>query len=381
MYKKIKEGSAVIKIPAEKKISKKLPVFYNPAMELNRDISILLLNSISKTDLRIALPLAGTGIRGIRFLLELKKGKIKQISFNDLNKKAVIIIKQNIKLNKIKNKGIIIKTKKQKDQKKPQKASKKIIISNKDANKFLLETCGFDYIDIDPFGCPNEFLDSAVKRLSRDSILAVTATDTSALSGTYPKACLRKYWAAPLKNELMHETGLRILIRKAQLIAAQHEKALIPVFSCSLEHYMRVFFICKKSKKDVDEIIKQHGLFNNAGPLWLGQLWDKELVEKMCKSAATTIKKAKNKKSINRARKELLKFLSIIRQESKIKTIGFYNIHKIVKKNNLKNIPRKSELIKKLISKGYKASETHFDPLGIRSNISFKDLLNMFKLK
>jgi len=364
MYKQIKEGLALIKIPKEEKISKKLPVFYNKAMKLNRGISVLLLNSINKKDLRIALPLAGTGIRGIRFLLELKKNKLKQISFNDLNKKAVRLIKENLRLNKISNKRIIIKTKK----------TEKIIIENKDANKFLLDTCGFDYIDIDPFGCPNDFLDSAVKRLSRDSILAVTATDTSALCGTYPKACLRKYWALPLKNELMHETGLRILIRKAQLIGTQYEKALIPIFSYSHRHYMRCFFICKKSKKDVDEIIKQHAHFQNAGPLWTGELWDKALVNKMCK-----LIKRKRREKEKETNKELIKFLSTIKQESKINTVGFYNIHKIVKKYKIKKIPKNQELIKTIKAKGFMAAETHFNPVGIKSNISLKDLLEILE--
>jgi len=370
VYKQIKESSAVIRIPVENKISKKLPVFYNPVMKLNRDISILLLNSINKKDLRIALPLAGTGVRGIRFLLELKKNKLKQISFNDLNKRAVRLIKENLRLNKISNKKIVIKTKK------TTKRTNKINISNKDANQFLLDTCGFDYIDIDPFGCPNDFLDSTVKRLSRDSILAVTATDTSALCGTYPKACLRKYWASPLKNELMHEIGLRILIRKAQLIGAQYEKALIPLFSYSHRHYMRAFFICRKSKKDVDEIIKQHAHFQNAGPLWVGPLWNKALVNRMCK----LIKSKKTDKTKEKeTNKELIKFLSTIKQESKINVVGFYNIHKIVKKYKIKNIPKKQELIKKIKSKGHMASDTHFNPVGIKSNISLKGLLKILR--
>jgi len=37
-------------------------------MKLNRDIAVLLLNSADKEDMQIALPLAGSGIRGIRFL-------------------------------------------------------------------------------------------------------------------------------------------------------------------------------------------------------------------------------------------------------------------------------------------------------------------------
>jgi len=48
MYRLIKEGTAIIKISKKEKISKKLPVFYNPIMKFNRDISVLLLNSIIK---------------------------------------------------------------------------------------------------------------------------------------------------------------------------------------------------------------------------------------------------------------------------------------------------------------------------------------------
>ncbi|GAG35537.1 unnamed protein product, partial [marine sediment metagenome] len=228
-FKQIAEGKALIFAPKEKKVSKKLPVFYNPAMKLNRDISVLLLNSIKNKDMQIALPLAGTGVRGARFLLELNKNKIKNISMNDYNGKASKIIEQNLKLNKIKK-------------------TKKISITKKDANLFLLESSGFDYIDIDPFGTPNYFLDSAVKRLAREGILAVTATDTSALAGSFPAACKRKYWAVPIREELKHEIGLRILIRKVQLIGAQFDKALTPIFSYAEQHYMRAFFYCEKGK-------------------------------------------------------------------------------------------------------------------------------------
>ena len=97
--KLIREGNARIKVPAEKKISKELSVFYNPVMKFNRDVSVLLLNSISKKNLQIALPLAGSGVRAVRFLTELKKGKIKNININDGGEKAVELIMENIELN------------------------------------------------------------------------------------------------------------------------------------------------------------------------------------------------------------------------------------------------------------------------------------------
>ena len=64
----------------------------------------------------------------------------------------------------------------------------------------------------------------------------------------------------------MHETGLRILIRKIQLVAAQYDKALTPIFSYSKEHYMRAFLKNEKGKHKVDKILKLHGFFKDAGP-------------------------------------------------------------------------------------------------------------------
>ncbi len=343
MYAQINEGKAIVKVFSAEKISKEMPVFYNPIMKLNRDISVLVLKSTGKKDMQMGLPLAGTGVRGVRFFLEVGKEKIKSISFNDYNPTAVKVIKENLKLNKIK---------------------KGFEVFCKDANMFLLESTGFDYIDIDPFGSPNLFLDAAVKRISREGILAVTATDTACLAGSYPKACLRKYWAMPVRNETMHENGLRILIRKVQLIGAEHNKALIPIFSYFKDHYFRAIFRCEKGKSKVDKIIKQHGMFNNAGPLWLGELWDKKLVEKMRKNRWKD--------------KELEKFLKVIKEESKINVVGFYDVHKICKKYKLMT-PKKDELISMIRKKGYKVSSTHFNENGLRSNAGENEVIKIIK--
>lgn len=367
MYEIVREGKAVIKIKKADKISREMEVFYNPVMKLNRDISILLLNSIDGENMQIALPLAGSGIRGIRFLKELIKGKIKSINFNDYSIKAVNSIKNDLKLNKINQ--------------------KKIKIYNEDANLFLLNSSGFDYIDIDPFGSSNSYLEAAIKRISRNGILAVTNTDTAALTGTYPKACVRKYWSMPKRDYMMHETGLRILIRKIQLIGMQYEKALFPVFSYFKEHYFRVFFQCIKGKKLCDEVAAKHGMFNGAGPLWLGDLWDGKLANRMYSTLLKsyngkkdTLNKTNNDKNIiMRNNNELLKFLKIIKDESKINAVGFYDLHNIAKKRKLKTMTRKDDIIKKIKKKSFRASNTHFCGTGIRSNIPYTRLSRLLK--
>lgn len=420
MYELVKEGDAAIRIKKADKVSKEMEVFYNPVMKLNRDISILLLNSVDRKNMQIALPLAGSGIRGIRLLKELDKNKIKSISFNDYSKKAVDSIISNLKMNKLNKFAIIdnainnyydnkatikkinnnLKTNKKCDNGKYNLKNKRIMVFNEDANLFLLKSSGFDYIDIDPFGTSNPYLESAIKRISRNGILAVTNTDTAALAGTYPEACMRKYWSKPKLDYMMHETGLRILIRKAQLIGMQHEKALFPVFSYFKDHYFRVFFECIKGKKLCDDVAARHGMLNDAGPLWLGELWDGKLANRMHSTLlknpiddeSLKISSIKNKETINKSNNdknliiknnqntnELLKFLKTIKEESKINAAGFYDLHDIAEKRKLKKIMRKDEVIKKINNIGFKASNTHFSGTGIRTNAPYNLLFKLLK--
>ncbi len=348
----IVEGKAKIEVERRKIVSKEMTVFYNPAMELNRTISVALLNCVDKKNMQIGSPLAGSGVREVRFLLELSSDKIDNISINDYSEDAVKSIKKNLSLNKLKQK------------------KGKIDVFQEDANLFLLNSTGFDYIDIDPFGTPNPFLDAAAKRIARDGILAVTATDTAPLSGTYPDACMRKYYAKPLRNEIMHEVGLRILIRKCQLVAAQYDKALIPIYSYAREHYMRIFFRCEKGKQRADDIMSQHSMFMDAGPMWVGKLWDEKLAVKIFEYIRNSDYTKKN---------DVLKMADQIANESKINSIGFYSIPMLIKRNEFKAMPKQEKIIKRIIEKKYNAAVTHFEANSIRSDIPEKKMISLIR--
>ncbi len=358
----MQEGFAKLNIEKPTKVSKELEVFYNPAMEFNRSVSISLLNALDRKGMQIADPLAGSGVRSVRFLLELKKGIIKNISINDLNPKSIKLINENLKLNKIK------KTKNL-------KKSNKILASNKEANLFLLESCGFDYIDIDPFGSPVKFLDSAIQRLARNGILAVTATDTGALSGSFESACKRRYWAKPLRNELMHEIGLRILIRRVQLTGTTYDKALTPILSYSKEHYMRIFFLCEKGKEKADTILKLHKELevegNKYGPVWTGKFNDTKIVEK-------TIKEYEKLGMDKEEKQRGIKFLKLIEDESKINQVGFYDIHMIAGKYKL-NCPKKEDVIEELKKRKIKVAESHCLPTGLKVEIGKEEFVEIIK--
>ncbi len=370
------ENSSKIKATLpERDPTKMQEVFYNPSMVSNRNISVLLLNSIDNKKMNLALPLAGSGIRALRFLQELKKGKINQLFVNDKKDNFLSIFDVNLKLNGLED-------------------SKKINLNKEDANLFLLNKvnknekidhfCGyFDYIDLDPFGSPNPFLSAAIARISREGIIAITATDTAALSGTYPKVTKRKYWAKPLRNYLMHEIGLRILIRKIQLQGIQFDKALIPVLSYHKDHYFRIYFKNEKGKVKCDELLSHHkyflhcdkclnfkvseynlgfcecnNKFNFAGPLWIGSLIEKNLINKILKE--------------NNFPKES-KFLQLLKEEANFPNVGFYDLHAICKGYKLE--PKKmDEIMRKL-----EAVKTSFSVNGIKTKKKIEDIVRELK--
>ncbi len=370
----IAEGKAKVAVPkyAGRDVSKEMPVFYNPVMKSNRDITILLMAAAARIygikKWRIADPFAATGIRGIRMLLELGMGKIETLAMNDYSAAAVALMKKNLRLNKIR--------------------TGKIAFGNTEANKFLLNSKGFNYIDIDPFGYPGIFLDAAVKKTGHNGILAVTATDTSALSGTAADAGRRKYLATPLKNSFMHETGIRMLIRLVQLIGAMHEKALLPVFSYYKEHYIRAFFICRTGAHRVDGILRKHKeiLYCNsccekkirqqngeekcgscgkqmrrAGPLWAGSLFDRKLASQMAATAGKNGNVDEKTKT----------FLKVIAEEAANEGKcgpGFYAVEDICEKHGIGQQPKTADAIKKLRQKGYAASATHCTTTGVKTN-------------
>jgi tRNA (guanine26-N2/guanine27-N2)-dimethyltransferase len=310
--------------------------------------------------MNIALPLAGSGIRGIRFLRELNKDKIRQIYFNDHKENFIRTIKNNLRLNNL------------------EAGCDKIRIFNQDANLFLLNQEGFDYIDLDPFGSPNPFLAAAINKISRQGILAITATDTAALTGTYPKVTKRKYWATSLKSHLMHETGLRILIRKVQLQGTQFDKALVPVLAYYKDHYFRVYFRSEKGKEKCDQLIRQHqyllfnpktlefktSLYNKEegfcfiGPFWTGRLFDRKLIAKMAK---------------NNFFPEEQKFLDRLKEESKIDVVGFVDIHRLAKAYRIE-APKIESVLKKL-----KAVRTHFSSTGIKTQKGIEEVIREIK--
>lgn len=376
--KTVEEGLTKIQFPEFDKISSDAPVFYNPHMELNRDISILALQTFQKQEdrnINICDLFGGSGIRGVRYKNEIDG--VGHVLINDISETANEYERHNVELNNLKD----------------------IEIFQHDASMFLRMHKGeFDVIDIDPFGTPSPFLDSAGYCSRRNSLLCVTATDTSALCGTYKEPCIRKYNAKPYKSEYCHETGIRILAGFVALTLAKYSKSIEVKLSHSTEHYMRLYIEVKKGSKKSDECLKNIGYISHckhclyreenkglatstpnicpecgekliqAGPLWLGEIQNEEFISKM-------IAESENKK-LN-TKKDVLKLLESCCIEAK-SPATFYDVHKICKILKI-SAPKLDLVFGNLEKEGFEAVKTHFNPLGIKTNAPLKKIKEIIK--
>jgi tRNA (guanine26-N2/guanine27-N2)-dimethyltransferase len=362
------EGTTPFATDSEEKISRKMPIFYNPVMKLNRDLSLLVMRTLREP--RIALPMEASGIRAARILHELvdERWAPQELLVNDIAPGAVDAARQNAE--------------------RVRKGFSAIAFTVMPAQRFLRERAPFDYIDIDPFGTPNPFLDAAAQSLRRGGILAVTATDTSALAGTYPKATERKYWSVPSRSWIMHDAGLRILVRKTQLVAAQYDIALSPVLCVSCDHYYRIFLRAAQGAGRAHGVLAQHAFLHvdsqqlivrasrenaapvgmhAAGPLWAGQLHDATLVEEMIAHAS----------ALGSAYDDARALLEIIKDECRIPEPGFIDVHKLSALARVQP-PRRDALLRML---GDRACRTHISPTGIKTNIATPELVRLVQEK
>ncbi len=185
-------------------------------------------------------PQRGSG--GIRYALETSA---EEVWLNDISEEAYGLMKKNASLN--------IDGELYEEGDRSYLWGEKLVVINKgDANRLMAENFRyFDFLDLDPFGSPVEFLDTALRSVRRNGVLAVTATDTGVLCGAYRNACLRKYLAEPIRGPLCHEAGLRILIGTVVRYAAKYDLGGVEVLlGYHRDHYFRAFLKLKSGGEE-----------------------------------------------------------------------------------------------------------------------------------
>lgn len=384
----IHEGKAVAQIPQLKRLGEKSgyevwksPVFYNPVMKLNRDLSVLAIQTFQRmhhAKIKICEPLAGSGIRGIRWAKEVKG--IETVVLNDANPHAYELTGRNVRANHL---------------------ERKIRFHNRNANlllqEFASEADRFDVIDLDPFGSPMPFLNSSVAAAKRLSLLAITATDTAPLCGVKRDACLRKYAAKPLRTSYTHEIAARILIGAAARVACIYEFGVTPLLTHSTDHYIRTYLEMRLSVKQANLSLQDLGYLYHcpkcqtrglttdwkvpnaecsycatkvevAGPLWTGPLQSEPFCRKVEEEAQVRYPTGN---------KRLLNLLNSLVAEASSPPL-YYDLDELCDRLGTPN-PSFKKIFEMLKSSGYEASRTHFKPKGLKTDAPIRKIEAMIR--
>lgn len=376
-YIVVREGMAKIFVPNPELYKRSdgvyepawAPVFYNPLMRLNRHLSVASLHAWSsvrgRRSLLVVDALAGTGVRGIRYALET--GNVRTCIVNDASKEAFRIARINIRINNLDT----------------------CVATNREANALLrdLKEAGrvVDFVDIDPYGTPAPFIDSAIATVRRGGLVGLTATDIAPLSGAKPSSGERHYMATLAKNSVGREAALRVLLGLAARVAALRDRWIRPVMGISSRHFVRVVIEvlggARKASSMLENCVGYVPLCGDIlwsdhcekpvlfGPIWLCDIHDHEILIQ----AINFLQGAEYEDS---DRGEAIAVLKKAREEVGLNRV--FNLTSVAKVAGV-NTPRRDSVIECLRKRGFDASTTHYPGPFIRTNTTYGDVLECVK--
>jgi len=336
------------------------PVFYNRRMELNRDGTVLFVTVMKPSEYLDAM--GATGVRGLRIATECGT----QVTINDRDPGACELIRKNAA-----------------------NPDLGISVTCKNVHSLLAER-RYDAVDIDPYGSPAPFIDSAIRGSGR--FLMVTATDTAPLCGAHRRAGIRRYFAQPANNEYHAETGLRTLLALVARETVKYDRGIEPLFCYAREHYVRAYFRLTNGARAADRAVGRigyvfqctscperielaglipgsmecpdcGGMMVPAGPLWLGAMQDPSVIMAM-KDTLPGMK-------LNTAR-QLGMLLDILAGE--LPTSSHYNYHALAKRAKVSPRPIE-DVIRTLRERGYKAGRAHYSGTALKTNAPVSEII------
>ncbi len=353
-------------------------VFYNIYAEQSRTLTVIFTEAYAEYSGRTGLfycePLAASGVRGIRIALEAPS--VDRVCLNDLSKEAYSNIVENIRLNGVED---------------------RVLASREDANLHLLKHAFSrrpDIVDIDPFGSPMPFMAAAVQAIRHGGMIAATATDIAPLCGVHGRSTFRKYGAKPLKTSFCRELAVRIVLGAIARIAAIFDAGIKPLASHSTRHYLRVYVEVVKRTSAADRSMGEIGFLaycpqcewrslvrglatalpkacencgsplQVGGPLWVGPISDPAFLERAVRKGV----------DMGMGSREV-GLVSMLLEES-IEAPPYYQLDEMASKMGASSPPVK-RIVEALRERGYRASRTHFDPKGIKTDAPYRLLMEM----
>jgi len=372
-FQEIIEGNTKILVPKKsltEKVPPKKPAFFNPKAKLNRDFSVVAYAAFLKNfqGPKIFLEgLSGIGARGLRVANELD---IENTIINDLNPTALKMAEYSANQNNLKN----------------------IEFSEKEVCRFLSNHSKKgergSIVDIDPFGSPAAFFDCGIRSTMHGGILSTSATDLQVLNGLFQEACKRKYGGIPVRTEYGNEIAIRLILGCLRTVAARLGVEIIPMFVESEMHYYRTY-VKVLNRPDQQEnlgyiihckncghrkiILEQEqecelckSKISTAGPLWIGNIFDKEFIQNM-------LLEIPNLKVNKVCEKTIQKCIA----ESEMPGT-YFTLDEIASK--MKSSPPKLEnAILNLQKNNFLASVTSFSPTGFRTDANINEIIKIFQ--
>ena len=359
----VTEGGASLLVPDSPAPRKGSIPFYNPVAAFNRDVSLLVVASLGVERPRVADAMAGVGSRSVRYAL---LGAY--VEANDLSPSSLSLLLRSARANGV---------------------SDSIGVQSTDARVFLSAESApnrrFDLVDVDPFGSPAPYLDSALAAVKSGGILAFTATDLATLCGRYPRASMEKYGAFTFRSEFCHEVAVRILISYAYRRARLQGLSVCPLLSFYADHYVRVFLRVTVKGPVGPELANGFVVYSWAdkrrlwgndprdliqrapagaelgGPVWLGELSTPPFVQGL-------LSKLEGLKGQLERPQRVEKLLKALMDEFGYPPF-YYLVPTLVRGGN----PPMDAVLSKLRERGVRCSPTHFDGQGIRFDPGAED--------
>lgn len=354
----IREGSTDILVPEGHSVhgpGKIMgSVFFNEQMSFNRDISIMFLRT-QERNLTVADCMTATGSRAVRIANEVPGT---QVTANDISSDAIPYIEANIRLNNLDN----------------------CVASNRNMHVLLSEE-QFDYVDLDPFGSPVPFTQSAIRGCRRKGILAITATDTAPLAGAHAVKCRRRYQAEPVRGYMCHEGGLRILMGSIARELAKFDRGMRPLLSFYADHYFRTYVQVEEGAMAADRMMSKLGYMHydtdtlerdtsrlpdgdhRYGPFWLGPLHDQDTLQRMRPDDLAESRR-------------VAKYLELWRNELDTE-VFVYDMSEL--SSHLKMSPPRIDDFVDFLNRHGHASKTHICPTSFKTDIPLEDILALYR--
>lgn len=370
----VTEGGVTVEIPEERHGASEGSgddVFYNPTQELNRDITVAVLESTADGNLpgvnrREDGPgsyldaMAASGIRGMR---AADAGW--DATCVDIDDEAVALASENFERNEFDGTAV-----------------------RANVNAHMYESW-YDVVDLDPFGTPIPFLDAAFN--SARDLVCVTATDTAPLCGAHFESGVRKYSTVPRNTEFHPEMGVRVLLSACIRTAARYDVAAMPVLTHATSHYVRTYLALDQGARTANAQVDELGYVDwcrecywrnceqgliadptddcpscggdlqTAGPLWLGPTHDTRFVETVRERVTDEMGSAK------RARRLLDRLGEEVHEPT------HYDQHELYGNWGEPAIGM-DEFLDELRDEGFAASRTHYHGTAFKTDASVDEI-------